>query len=105
MLVQWAGDDGHGVPSWDRWREESTHPVVDRLVAFQFAHEVLTRYYPDAGHICVGPPNVPTRTSFAHPVLGVRSELGGTCAANARARADSWETLIAFFSRHLTGAG
>jgi dienelactone hydrolase len=52
--------------------------------------------YEDAGHVCAGIPGVPVITEVHHPVTGGHYSFGGSRAANARARSDSWPRVLTF---------
>jgi dienelactone hydrolase len=62
-----------------------------------FRHPLVHLRYRDGGHICAGVPGTPVATEVKHhPLTGGRYSFGGTRAANARARADSWPRVVAF---------
>jgi dienelactone hydrolase len=76
--------------------------AVRRAAEHDFAHSIVHLRYPDAGHLCFGVPGAPVLTETGpHPVTGVSYALGGTRAANAAARADSWPRMLAFLSEAL----
>jgi pimeloyl-ACP methyl ester carboxylesterase len=56
--------------------------------------------YADAGHAVAGPPYLATSTSVVHPVTGEELDFGGTRAADARARSESWPLILAFLAQH-----
>jgi dienelactone hydrolase len=59
--------------------------------------------YADAGHVGFLPPGTPVITSVRrHPLTGGFYAFGGTRAANARARADSWPRVLQFLTRTLS---
>jgi dienelactone hydrolase len=72
--------------------------VERRATAGRSAHPVTHLRYPDAGHASAGVPGTPAPTEIRHPVDGHRYALGGTPAANAAARADSWPRVLAFLA-------
>jgi pimeloyl-ACP methyl ester carboxylesterase len=54
---------------------------------------------PRAGHGVAGRPHTPTAIRFVHPVDGAVTELGGTRAADARARAAYWPGILRQLAR------
>jgi hypothetical protein len=52
--------------------------------------------YPDAGHLCVGPP-----LKRGDPLRSKVAVLGGTTEGNNDARADGWPRILAFARRAL----
>lgn len=52
--------------------------------------------YPDGGHMCGGIPGIPVAAEVRHPLTSALYTFGGSQAANARARADSWPRVLAF---------
>jgi dienelactone hydrolase len=73
--------------------------AVRRAERYDFAHPIVHLRYPDAGHSCFGVPGTPVFTETGpHPLTGVPYALGGTRAANAAARADSWPRAVAFLA-------
>jgi dienelactone hydrolase len=73
--------------------------AVRRAERHDFAHRIVHLRYPDAGHSCFGVPGTPVFTETGpHPLTGVSYALGGTRAANAAARADSWPRCLAFLA-------
>ncbi|MFC9972320.1 acyl-CoA thioesterase/BAAT N-terminal domain-containing protein [Spirillospora sp. NPDC127200] len=58
----------------------------------RLAHRALT--YPDAGHGVGTYPYTAAGTRIRHPVTGTVLELGGTRAADAAARAQSWPQVL-----------
>ena len=92
VLLLSAGDDG----VWPSTRlcEIAMARVDGRQTAGSFVH----RHFPKAGHaLGTGVPNVPT--TGARVAMGVGMpplELGGTPAADARARRESWPDVIDF---------
>jgi dienelactone hydrolase len=65
-----------------------------RAASRGFPHRVTHLRYPGAGHMCGGVPGIPAATEIRHPVTGQVYSLGGTAAANARARAGSWTQVL-----------
>jgi len=59
-----------------------------------FPHQLTHLRYPDAGHLCGGVPGTPVATQIRHPLTRQTYSLGGTPAANAHARADSWPRVL-----------
>ena len=72
--------------------------VERRAVAGRSPHPVTHLRYPGAGHAGVGVPGTPSATEVRHQVDGGWYALGGTPAANAAARADSWPRVLAFLA-------
>ena len=67
---------------------------------FAFPLEHLS--YPDAGHMLINLPYLPTTIrQFRHPIRGVDVDYGGTSAGDAFARADSWPKAIEFLRKSL----
>jgi dienelactone hydrolase len=66
-----------------------------------FTHELTHLRYPGAGHLCGGVPGTPAVTESRHPLTGQVYSFGGSPAANAHARADSWPQVLQFL---LTGS-
>ncbi|MFD9720095.1 acyl-CoA thioesterase/BAAT N-terminal domain-containing protein [Streptomyces sp. NPDC059076] len=50
--------------------------------------------YPDAGHGVSTPPYTALGRSFKHPLTGDTYDMGGTPAADAHARSDSWPNVL-----------
>jgi len=61
-----------------------------------FTHELTHLRYPGAGHLCGGVPGTPALTESRHPLTGQVYSFGGSPAANAQARADSWPQVLHF---------
>ena len=61
-----------------------------------FTHDLTHLRYPGAGHLCGGVPGTPAVTESRHPVTGQVYSFGGSPAANAQARADSWPRVLQF---------
>jgi dienelactone hydrolase len=74
--------------------------VLDRLQRSGHPYPDVHLAYPNAGH-SIKPPYAPTVTAMRHPVDGALYALGGTAQGNARANADSWPRVLAFFREHL----
>jgi dienelactone hydrolase len=72
--------------------------VERRAAAGRSAHPVTHLRYPGAGHAGAGVPGTLAPTEVRHPVDSGRYALGGTPAANAAARADSWPRVLAFLA-------
>jgi dienelactone hydrolase len=71
--------------------------IVKRLEKYEHPHEVVHLAYEDAGHVIMaayGPPTVGQIFAGAYQV-------GGTLEATARAQADHWPRVVAFFREHL----
>jgi dienelactone hydrolase len=92
VLAVGADDDG----LWPSGR--ATRAIATRMRAHGRHADVTALVYAHAGHT-VGAmvPNVPTTTS-ASSRYG-RLQYGGSPAADAAARADSWPRLLAFLAR------
>ncbi|MQY11344.1 hypothetical protein SRB5_14590 [Streptomyces sp. RB5] len=54
--------------------------------------------YPEAGHAVGDFPYTATAVTIKHPVYGQYQNLGGTAAANAKAREDSWPQILRLLS-------
>jgi dienelactone hydrolase len=72
--------------------------VERRAAAGRSTHPVTHLRYPGAGHVGAGVPGTPAPIEVRHPVDGGWYALGGTPAANAAARADSWPRVLAFLA-------
>jgi dienelactone hydrolase len=72
-----------------------------RAERFHARQPVVHLRYPDAGHVGSGPPGTPLVTTALHPLTGGFYDFGGTRAANACARADSWPRVIEFLKNAL----
>jgi dienelactone hydrolase len=78
--------------------------IVERLRAHHFAHPVEMYSYEDAGHT-IGQPYVPTTvTQGYHGIRKVNIKFGGSPAAIAAAREDSWQRVLAFLAVHVAPA-
>ena len=76
--------------------------AVNRLRqrGFEFPLEHLC--YDGAGHLVVTPPYLPATVNHArHPVAKLDFAFGGSPAAEAYARADSWPRVVTFLRRAL----
>lgn len=62
----------------------------------RYPHKVLT--YPDAGHLVGTPPFTSEGTQYLAPVTNSVVATGGTRAANAAARRDSWPQVLALLA-------
>jgi dienelactone hydrolase len=80
------------------WPSTRLGEVVERRAAGRSGPPVTHLRYPAAGHASGGVPGTPAPTEVRHPVDGARYALGGTLAANAAARADSWPQVLAFLA-------
>jgi len=67
-----------------------------RAVEHGFGHRVTHLRYAGAGHTCGGVPGTPAVTNSRHRMTGQTYDLGGTPAANAKARASSWPQVVRF---------
>jgi dienelactone hydrolase len=77
--------------------------AVRRAAEHDFPHSIVHLRYPDAGHSCFGVPGTPVPIdSGPHPLTGASYAFGGTRAANAAARADSWPRLLEFLTQVLS---
>lgn len=86
------------------WPATELTQIAERRAADRgFRHELTHLRYPAAGHLCGGVPGTPVATEIRHPLTGQVYDLGGTPAANAHARADSWPRVIQFL--HDMGEG
>jgi dienelactone hydrolase len=78
--------------------------VVERLAARGHSYPVAHLSYDGVGHSVGLPPSLPTTAINAfHPVARDVFALGGNPADIARANADSWQRVRAFFREHLIG--
>jgi hypothetical protein len=68
--------------------------AVHRAAAHGFPHALTHLRYRAAGHLCGGVPGTPAGTENRIPLTGLVYRLGGTPAANAQARADSWPQVL-----------
>jgi dienelactone hydrolase len=76
--------------------------AVRRAADHDFAHSIVHLRYPDAGHTCFGVPGTPVVVeSGRHPLTGGVYTFGGTRAANAAARTDSWSRMLDFLAAAL----
>jgi len=73
---------------------EMAHIAEHRAAVRGFGDQLTHLRYQDAGHLCGGVPGTPVATEMRHPLTGQVYSLGGTPAANALARADSWPRVI-----------
>jgi dienelactone hydrolase/uncharacterized protein (DUF2141 family) len=72
--------------------------IGERLYANHFAFTFEHKNYEGAGHgIFVGEPAAPRRTDSA----SIDAFMGGSAEANAAARADSWQRVLAFLEKSL----
>jgi dienelactone hydrolase len=70
--------------------------VEGRAAERGFSYEVSHLRYGGAGHVCAGVPGVPVFTEVRHPLTHAHYSFGGSRAASARARADSWPRVLTF---------
>ena len=80
------------------WPSTCLGELVERRAAGRSGPPVTHLRYPGAGHTGAGVPGTPAPTEVRHPVDGGWYALGGTPAANAAARADSWPQVLAFLA-------
>ena len=80
------------------WPSTRLGELVERRAAGRSGPPVTHLRYPGAGHTSAGVPGTPAPTEVRHPVDGGWYALGGTPAANAAARADSWPQVLAFLA-------
>jgi hypothetical protein len=80
------------------WPSTRLGELVERRAAGRSGPPVTHLRYPGAGHTGAGVPGTPAPTEVRHPVDGARYALGGTPAANAAARADSWPQVLTFLA-------
>jgi dienelactone hydrolase len=79
--------------------------VMERLERMHFRHSFTHLSYANVGHR-ISAPFVPTTVNKSlHPVRRQVYAFGGTPAASAAARADSWPRVLEFLQRALVGAG
>jgi dienelactone hydrolase len=83
---------GEGDAMWPA--TELTCIAERRAAERDFPHELTHLRYPDAGHQCGGVPGTPLAPEVRHPLTGHIYRFGGTPAANALARADSWPRVL-----------
>jgi dienelactone hydrolase len=92
-----SGQDDQMWPS-----AELAEIAVRRLARHGFAFPFEHLSYPDAGHLVFMPPYLPTTIHHSHhPVRRVDVSFGGTPAADALARADSWPKVLKFLRTNL----
>ena len=78
--------------------------VMERLERMHFPHSFTHLSYANVGHR-ISAPFVPTTVSKSlHPVRRQVFAFGGTPAASAAARADSWPRVLEFLQRSLVRA-
>jgi fermentation-respiration switch protein FrsA (DUF1100 family) len=76
--------------------------AVRRAQRYNFAFPLEHLSYPDAGHMLLNLPNLPTTIRHArHPIRGVDVDYGSTSAGDAFARADSWLKVLEFLQKNL----
>jgi dienelactone hydrolase len=77
------------------WPATDLAEIAERRAAARGFHHRLTHVrYAGAGHLCGGIPGTPSATEVNHPLTRQTYSLGGTPAANARARAASWPHVL-----------
>jgi len=77
------------------WPATDMAQIAERRAAERgFPCQLTHMSYPGAGHLCGGVPGTPVATEIRHPLTGQVYSLGGTAAANAHARADSWPRVL-----------
>jgi len=78
-----------------------TDQIIERLTKANSPIICRHLHYPDAGH-GINIPNLPIPgPAYYHPVAKLWFSFGGTRAADARASADSWKKIVAFFHETL----
>lgn len=92
-----TGDDDAMWPSG-----RMAEAIKERATARRLPHRVQHLRYPEAGHLCSGPPGIPSPIHVVHPLDGRRYAMGGTPSGNARAAADSWARTLEFLRGSLT---
>lgn len=97
-VILLSGDDD------DLWPSAQFSQLIEqRLRQRGFDFHIESHMYPGAGH-SIGQPYLPTTmNSGLHPVRGVVINFGGSAEANAWAREDSWNKVLAFLQRHFGG--
>ena len=83
---------------------EMADRIMSRLRQHRFAHPFVHLAYDHAGH-GIGRPFTSTLelNSRRHPLTGRIVQMGGTPSGTAKARADSWQKMLAFVDEHLRG--
>jgi hypothetical protein len=77
------------------WPATDIAQIAERRAAERgFARQLTHLRYPGAGHLCGGVPGTPAAAEIRHPLTGQVYSLGGSAAANARARAGSWPQVL-----------
>ncbi len=77
------------------WPATDMAQIAERRAAERgFAHQLTHLRYPGAGHRCGGVPGTPAAAGIRHPLTGQVYSLGGSAAANARARVGSWPQVL-----------
>ncbi|WP_329018396.1 acyl-CoA thioesterase/bile acid-CoA:amino acid N-acyltransferase family protein [Streptomyces sp. NBC_00690] len=75
------------------WRSApSADEIVKQKGASGSRHQALI--YPQAGHGVSAPPYTALGRKFRHPLTGDTYDMGGTPAADAHARSDSWPKVL-----------
>lgn len=93
LLISSSDDQGYGVVFHEH--------AAQRLAAHNHPHTWRHIVHDGAGHNIAAPPYAPTTQSLsAGP--GVTFRAGGTPAADARARADTWQTTLQFLADQLS---
>ena len=76
--------------------------AVRRAKQYNFTFPVEHFSYPDAGHLVLNLPYLPTTLRHTrHPIRRVDVDYGGTAAGDAYARADSWAKVVTFLQKIL----
>ena len=75
--------------------------AVKRLQKHKHGHSFEHLAYDDAGHLITAPYRPTAIDSLVHPQTKVKVAFGGTPQGNARACADSWPRVLAFFAKAL----
>jgi dienelactone hydrolase len=95
LLISGGDDQGYGPAFQDI--------AARRLARHQHPHPWDHLVFEDAGHLIAQPPYGPTTSSLT-PGPGVTFRHGGTPEADARARAGSWQAILAFLARAFPAA-
>ena len=76
--------------------------AVRRAQQYNFGFPLEHLSYPDAGHMLINLPYLPTTIRHSrHPIRQVDVDYGGTPAGDALARADSWPKVITILRQNL----
>jgi dienelactone hydrolase len=83
------------------WPSVEMGRIAERRAAAHGFDRITHLVYQDAGHVGAGVPGLPVVTDVKHPLTGGYYSFGGSRAANARARSDSWPRVIQFLQNAL----